>query len=664
MLIGPCSIERRQRDEVRRVGQADSSTRTQDTLMEPPNQDFEATQKHIRKKNPRLALPAVSFPHWHPPPWPRPPPSSRWPPPSRGTPHLLFSPSHCPRPPPRHLRLAPLAASSSPSPSPAGSGGGGVFLSPSALAQLDELAAFRYEHAFPHGHLTVRALGRGPNDDAVAEALVRLLTTSFSETVRWAPAQRYAQLLTFVIRRYLYERRGLAPHAAVLVGFYRPADGDGAATEEGVGEDEDGEDEGEMACTAEVSFDEMGAPGAPPTPTPPLEFPYMCNMTVKTSLRRAPGSRSACGGSRGAWQGKHEVGGKAVAVEVEMVAVEQIADLLKVEGVGKKGMGVGVAERVLKIRVFDLPLRMMNAKNGALIGNKVGTSLLVDTEADGSAIGGYLQVKVKVDVRKPLMRGIVLEGNGGGWEGQSRYTGRKLIGTEPVYVKTTSQSKLNSENQELCDDATNLVQPTKSKVQELNSPPRRLTFDTTGDKVSTENVQEKATEEMEASQKDKDMEVDGEKVSGQEGDAPVTPAGVLHDELLPAGPPEQILQQKDEKGMSGAGRVKRGGIFKRKKRTNFGEVEALCGEGSKKRQLISEELEIDAPPKRTKGLEKAAYWNMPHIILETDAANLGVAASLAGHGVSALPTGEPMYWCEAPSFVVDLVSDDLPEVCS
>lgn len=202
-------------------------------------------------------------------------------------PHLLFSPSHCPRPPPRHLRLAPLAASSSassPSPSPS-PGGGGVFLSPSALTQLDELAAFRYEHTFPHGHLTVRALGRGSADDAVAEALVRLLATSFSETVRWAPAQRYAQLLTFVIRRYLYERRGLAPHAAVLVGFYRPAD----VAEEGRSEDEDefeGEDEGEMACTAEVSFDAVGAPGAPPTPTPPLEFPYMCNMTVKTSLRR------------------------------------------------------------------------------------------------------------------------------------------------------------------------------------------------------------------------------------------------------------------------------------------------------------------------------------------------------------------------------------------
>jgi hypothetical protein len=192
-------------------------------------------------------------------------------------PHLLLLPSHSPCcPPPRHLRLAPPAASSSPSPGP----GGGVFLPPSALARLDELEAFRYEHTFPHGQLTVRSLGRGPDNDAVAEALVRLLASSFSETVRWAPAQRYAQLLTFVIRRYLYERRGIAPHAAVLVGFYRPDD---ATEEEGGGE---GEDEGEMACTAEVSFDATGAPGAPPTPTPPLEFPYMCNMTVKRSMRR------------------------------------------------------------------------------------------------------------------------------------------------------------------------------------------------------------------------------------------------------------------------------------------------------------------------------------------------------------------------------------------
>lgn len=194
-------------------------------------------------------------------------------------PHLPFS-RGCTSP--RHLRLAPPAATPSPGGSP---GVPGVFLSPRALSQLDELAAFRYEHAFPHGLLTVRALSRGPDDDAVAEALVRLLASSFSETVRWAPAQRYAQLLAFVIRRYLHDRRGLAPHAAVLVGFYRPADEGDATGGEG-GEDGEGEDEGEMACTAEVSFDAVGAPGAPPTPTPPLDFPYICNMTVKTPLRR------------------------------------------------------------------------------------------------------------------------------------------------------------------------------------------------------------------------------------------------------------------------------------------------------------------------------------------------------------------------------------------
>ncbi|KAM0881345.1 hypothetical protein ACQ4PT_033024 [Festuca glaucescens] len=192
-------------------------------------------------------------------------------------PHLLFSHTHSPR----HLRLAPPAASSSPSPSPSCGGGGGVFLSPTALSQLDALADFRYAHSFPHGSLTVRALT--PEDDAEADALVRLLASSFSEDVRWAPAQRYAQLLAFVIRRYLHERRGLAPHAAVLVGFYKPA----AAAEGGKeGEGDDAEDEGEMACTAEVSLDAVGAPGAPPTPTPPLDFPYICNMTVKTSFRR------------------------------------------------------------------------------------------------------------------------------------------------------------------------------------------------------------------------------------------------------------------------------------------------------------------------------------------------------------------------------------------
>ncbi|KAL5213659.1 hypothetical protein ABZP36_002811 [Zizania latifolia] len=192
--------------------------------------------------------------------------------------HLLFSPCRLPR----QVRLARPAASQGDG--GGGVAGGGVFLSPRALSQLDELAAYRYSHSFPHGRLTVRALT--PADDAESDALVRLLASSFAENVRWAPAQRYEQLLAFVIRRYLYERRGLAPHAAVLVGYYRPAaTGDREEEGEGEGEEDDGGD-GEMACTAEVSLDARGAPGAPPTPTPPLEYPYICNMTVKTSLRR------------------------------------------------------------------------------------------------------------------------------------------------------------------------------------------------------------------------------------------------------------------------------------------------------------------------------------------------------------------------------------------
>lgn len=107
------------------------------------------------------------------------------------------------------------------------------------------------------------ALSRGPDDDAMAEALVRLLASSFSETVRWA-----------------------RPSGTRSSSRSSSAGTSTTAAEYDKGE---GGDEGEMACTAEVSFDAVGAPGAPPTPTPPLNFPYICNMTVKTPLRRYSG---------------------------------------------------------------------------------------------------------------------------------------------------------------------------------------------------------------------------------------------------------------------------------------------------------------------------------------------------------------------------------------
>ena len=50
------------------------------------------------------------------------------------------------------------------------------------------------------------------------------------------------------------------------------------------------------------------------------------------------------------------------------------------------------------IRVFDLPLGMMNEATGRKIWDKVGKALEVDVEDDGSAIEKYLRVKVRLDV--------------------------------------------------------------------------------------------------------------------------------------------------------------------------------------------------------------------------------------------------------------------------
>ena len=65
------------------------------------------------------------------------------------------------------------------------------------------------------------------------------------------------------------------------------------------------------------------------------------------------------------------------------------------------------------IRVFDLPLGMMNEATGRKIGDKVGKTLEVDAEDDGSAIGRYLRIKVRLDVRKPLLRGVMMEDEDG-----------------------------------------------------------------------------------------------------------------------------------------------------------------------------------------------------------------------------------------------------------
>jgi hypothetical protein len=51
----------------------------------------------------------------------------------------------------------------------------------------------------------------------------------------------------------------------------------------------------------------------------------------------------------------------------------------------------------------------LNEETGKVIREKVGRVLKVDVDVDDSAVSNYLRVRVQVDVRKPLLRGVFLE---------------------------------------------------------------------------------------------------------------------------------------------------------------------------------------------------------------------------------------------------------------
>ena len=61
------------------------------------------------------------------------------------------------------------------------------------------------------------------------------------------------------------------------------------------------------------------------------------------------------------------------------------------------------------IRVLRLPFGLMTTETGEEIGNKVGKTIEVDTDEGGSAIGKFLRIKIQFDIRKPLMRGVIME---------------------------------------------------------------------------------------------------------------------------------------------------------------------------------------------------------------------------------------------------------------
>ena len=60
------------------------------------------------------------------------------------------------------------------------------------------------------------------------------------------------------------------------------------------------------------------------------------------------------------------------------------------------------------IRVFNIPIKSMNAIFGNYIANEIGIPLLVDAPKSGLAWGPFLRIRVDVDITKPLMRGKMI----------------------------------------------------------------------------------------------------------------------------------------------------------------------------------------------------------------------------------------------------------------
>ncbi|XAR65030.1 hypothetical protein NMG60_11008974 [Bertholletia excelsa] len=139
----------------------------------------------------------------------------------------------------------------------------GRFLTNEELEKLQLLQNFSYYQELKSGSLLVRVMKAVEIDLVVA-----LLSESFAESLLLPEA--YVTVLGFLVKQYLTEKKALMPHTATLIGFYR--------------EDED--EQIQLAGTVEVCFDRRGANASPPTPTPPKDKPYVCNMTVKKQLRR------------------------------------------------------------------------------------------------------------------------------------------------------------------------------------------------------------------------------------------------------------------------------------------------------------------------------------------------------------------------------------------
>jgi hypothetical protein len=64
------------------------------------------------------------------------------------------------------------------------------------------------------------------------------------------------------------------------------------------------------------------------------------------------------------------------------------------------------------VRMSKLPFGMMNRAEGEAIGGEMVEFMEMDEEEDGTAVGRYLRIKIRLDIRKPLMRGVIVQVQG------------------------------------------------------------------------------------------------------------------------------------------------------------------------------------------------------------------------------------------------------------
>jgi hypothetical protein len=61
------------------------------------------------------------------------------------------------------------------------------------------------------------------------------------------------------------------------------------------------------------------------------------------------------------------------------------------------------------LRISKLPFSMMNKTVGEAIGEEMGVFMEMDKEDDGTAVGRFLRIKIRMDIRRPLRRGVLVQ---------------------------------------------------------------------------------------------------------------------------------------------------------------------------------------------------------------------------------------------------------------